>query len=59
MLLYNGCWKTPASSWASEADQFEQPLHEYVGAKGAVGVASGTAALHLALLACGIGPGMK
>jgi len=28
-----------------------------VGAKGAVGVASGTAALHLALLALGVGPG--
>jgi dTDP-4-amino-4,6-dideoxygalactose transaminase len=41
----------------SEVDQFERAFAEYVGARGAVGVASGTAALHMALLACGIGPG--
>lgn len=40
-----------------EVARFEQAFAGYVGAKGAVGVASGTAALHLALLACGIGPG--
>jgi dTDP-4-amino-4,6-dideoxygalactose transaminase len=38
-------------------DDFEGSLARYVGAEGAVGVASGTAALHLALLACGVGPG--
>jgi dTDP-4-amino-4,6-dideoxygalactose transaminase len=40
-----------------EAAQFEQSFANYVNARGAVGVASGTAALHLALLACGVGPG--
>lgn len=41
----------------TEVSEFEQAFAEYVGAQGAVGVASGTAALHLALLACGVGPG--
>ena len=41
----------------SEVSQFEQAFASYIGAKATVGVASGTAALHLALLACGIGPG--
>jgi dTDP-4-amino-4,6-dideoxygalactose transaminase len=36
---------------------FEQALAEYVGAAHAVTVSSGTAALHLAHLAAGIGPG--
>ena len=36
---------------------FEQAFASSVGANGAVGVASGTAALHLALLAVGIKPG--
>jgi dTDP-4-amino-4,6-dideoxygalactose transaminase len=40
-----------------EAAQFEQAFAQYVGAKRAIGVASGTAALQLALLACGIGQG--
>ncbi len=37
--------------------QFEDEFAKSCGAKYAVGVASGTAALHLALLACNIGPG--
>jgi dTDP-4-amino-4,6-dideoxygalactose transaminase len=41
----------------SEVAQFEQALAGYVGAAQAVGVASGTAAIYLALLACGVGPG--
>jgi dTDP-4-amino-4,6-dideoxygalactose transaminase len=41
----------------SEVDTFERSFARYVGAGGAVGVASGTSALHLALLACGVGPG--
>jgi len=37
--------------------QFEQAFAEYVGAKHAVAVSSGTAALHLAALAAGVGDG--
>lgn len=40
-----------------EVRAFEEAFASYVGAVDAVGVASGTAALHLALLACGVGPG--
>src|SRR6185436_870346 len=36
---------------------FEKSFAEYVGAGHCVGVNSGTAALQLALMACGIGPG--
>ncbi|MCL5256608.1 MAG: DegT/DnrJ/EryC1/StrS aminotransferase family protein [Chloroflexi bacterium] len=38
-------------------EQFEKQLAEVVGVKHALAVSSGTAALHLALLAHGIGPG--
>lgn len=38
-------------------EAFEQVIAEYVGAKYAVAVSSGTAALHLAALAAGVGPG--
>ena len=38
-------------------EQFEQELKKYLGVKKAVIVSSGTAALHLSLLALGIGPG--
>ncbi|MEK6303076.1 MAG: DegT/DnrJ/EryC1/StrS family aminotransferase [Acidobacteriota bacterium] len=41
----------------NEVASFEQAFSVYVGAKGAVGIGSGTAALQLAMLACGIGPG--
>lgn len=40
-----------------EVAGFEAALSELVGVPHAIGVASGTAALHLALLAAGIGPG--
>ena len=40
-----------------EVINFEQSFAKFVRAGGAVGVASGTAALHLALKACEIGPG--
>ena len=38
-------------------DRFEAALAERVGARHAVAVSNGTAALHLACLAAGIGPG--
>jgi len=41
----------------SEVAQFEQAFASYVGAAQAVGVASGTAAIYLALLACGVKAG--
>lgn len=37
--------------------KFEEEAAAYLGVKHAVGLANGTEALHLALLACGIGPG--
>jgi perosamine synthetase len=37
--------------------EFERLVSEYVGTKHAVAVSSGTCALHLALIALGIGPG--
>jgi dTDP-4-amino-4,6-dideoxygalactose transaminase len=48
------------SGWVSmgpETERFEAEFAEYLGAKHAVAVSSGTAALHLSLLALGIGPG--
>ena len=40
-----------------EVDAFEQELSEYCGRAHAVALSSGTAALHLGLLALGVGPG--
>jgi dTDP-4-amino-4,6-dideoxygalactose transaminase len=40
-----------------EVDAFEKEMAAYCGTDYAIGVASGTEALQLALLACGIGPG--
>jgi dTDP-4-amino-4,6-dideoxygalactose transaminase len=48
------------SGWittASKTKEFEQRLAEYVGAHHALGLNSGTAAMHVALAAWGIGPG--
>jgi dTDP-4-amino-4,6-dideoxygalactose transaminase len=51
---------TLRSGWLSTGPRvhaFERAFAEYVGAKHAIAVNSGTAALHLALLAAQIGPG--
>jgi dTDP-4-amino-4,6-dideoxygalactose transaminase len=48
------------SGWLTtgpRAAELEQRFAEYVGAKHAIAVSSGTAAMHLALVATGIGPG--
>lgn len=51
---------TLKSGWLAKGPrtiEFEQSFADYVGAKYAVGMNSCTAALHIALLAAGIGPG--
>jgi perosamine synthetase len=48
------------SGWLSQGrqvDKFERAVAEYVGASEAVAVSNCTTALHLALLAAGVGPG--
>ncbi len=40
-----------------QVDAFEREFAAYIGVSHAVGVANGTDALHLALRACGVGPG--
>lgn len=40
-----------------EVERFERQFAEYTGTRFAIGVSSGTAALQLALMACGIRPG--
>jgi perosamine synthetase len=50
-----------ASGWVSTAgsfvQRFEAALQDYTGAPHAIATVSGTAALHAALLACGVQPG--
>ena len=41
----------------SKVREFERTAREIFGSKYALGVSSGTAALHCALVACGVGPG--
>jgi perosamine synthetase len=48
---------TPRLSLGEKLDEFEEQLARYVGCKHGVAVSSGTAALHLALLAIGIKAG--
>src|SRR5438132_13948954 len=52
--------ETLRSGWLTTGPrtaELERRFAEYVGAKHALAVTSGTAALHLALVALGIGPG--
>jgi dTDP-4-amino-4,6-dideoxygalactose transaminase len=52
--------ETLRSGWLStgpRAQRFEEALAKRLGVKHALGVSSGTAALHLAILAAGVGPG--
>ena len=52
--------KTVASGWWSAGptvEEFEQTFAAFCGARHAIALSSGTAALHLALLACECGPG--
>lgn len=49
--------ETPHLSMGPRIAEFEKAVAEYVGAKEAVGVNSGTAGLHLCVRAAGIGPG--
>ena len=49
--------KSPILTSGEEVQQFEAEFASYLKISHAVAVSSGTAALHLALLACGVGPG--
>ena len=52
--------ETIRSGWLTtgpKAAELEERFAEYLGAKHAIAVTSGTAAMHLALLALGVGPG--
>ena len=50
-----------ASNWVAplgpQVDAFEQEIASYVGARSAAALSSGTAAIHLALIALGVGEG--
>ena len=54
-------WTVSSSSWISSSgkyiDQFEEVFAEFCNAKHAIACSNGTAALHLALLVFGLGPG--
>ena len=49
--------RSPLITCGPKVKEFERRLEEYTGAKHAVAVSNGTAALHCACLAAGIGPG--
>ena len=52
--------ETLRSGWLTSgprAEELERRFAEYVGARHAVALASGTAAMHLSLIAAGVGPG--
>ena len=48
---------TSAFILGREVEAFERAFADYVGARFCVGVSNGTAAVQLALTACGVGPG--
>jgi len=48
---------TSAFILGREVEEFERAFAEYLGAEFCVGVSSGTAAIQLAVTACGVGPG--
>src|ERR687885_591596 len=48
---------TSAFILGREVEAFERAFSEYVGARECVGVSNGTAAIQLALQACGVGAG--
>lgn len=50
----NSGWVAPAGP---DLETFEHDMASFTGWKGAVALSSGTGALHLALLACGVRPG--
>jgi dTDP-4-amino-4,6-dideoxygalactose transaminase len=52
-------FQSGAFSLGPFVEQFEQAAAKYLGIAHAIGVNSGTSALHLALIAAGIGPGDK
>ena len=48
---------TPTLSIGPKIDLFERKIADFVGVRHAAGVSSGTAGLHLCMLAAGVGPG--
>jgi dTDP-4-amino-4,6-dideoxygalactose transaminase len=54
LAAFDSNWIAPLGP---EVDAFEQEFAEYLGVGDAVALSSGTAALHLALLLLGVGPG--
>jgi len=53
IAAFDSGWVAPAGP---DLDAFECELCEFTGAAAAVGLSSGTAALHMALMAVGVGP---
>jgi perosamine synthetase len=53
----NAVLRTPSLSIGPRVDEFERRIAEYVGARHAVAVSSGTAGLHLAVIAAGVSDG--
>ncbi len=54
--------ETLRSGWLTSgprSEELERRFAAYVGAKHGVALASGTAAMHLSLLAAGVGPGRR